>query len=735
MRFLLLFSLLFTIYLNATTIKAIKFDGLIHISKEIAKDMLGFKVGDEINANKIDKSIITFFNQKYFKDIWVDENNGVLTYHFVEKPVIAQITIKGYSDKKNQIKGMIDIKKGDIYDKNSIKKAKNQILKYLENKGYYDSIVEAKTTKLNKNSLKLKLTISKGEEIIIKKVHLYGSKNFDYSDIKSSIVNRQKQFLGWLWGRDNGSLHVNQLKYDSSRIKDYYMKRGYLDAKVSTPFLRTYFEDYSANLSYKIQEGAVYKIKSIKIDLAKPVIKISKLTENLKLKEGKTFNIDKLRMDLKNIKEQIENLGYAYAKIYPDIKQNKKNHTAKIIYYILPGQIVHISDVEISGNTKTIDRVVRRSIYLAPGDKYSYINFQDSVTELRKTGYFSSVKIIKKRGSNNKMTLLVKVKEAQTGSISGGIGYGSYDGFLISGSVSDKNIFGSGINMSVNIDYSSKSLKGSISFYNPRVFDSLYSLGGSIYNSSNDYYSYDEDRKGINLNVGRQFTRHIRGSVGYTIESTTLSNLSSSLDPILYTAGSTLKSAITVSAKYDTTDAYYLPRHGMDITASIEYAGIGGDDKYIKNYDKFSYFYGLEDLINYDLILRYKAQLQMAFDNGYLPINEKIYMGGLSNVRGYQSNSISPTNSSGTLIGGTRMFSNTIEASVPLVKSIKMRGLLFVDYGFTGENKFNIGRGSTGLGIEWASPLGAIQFIFAKPINSKPDDKTSTFEFSMGRRF
>jgi len=122
--------------------------------------------------------------------------------------------------------------------------------------------------------------------------------------------------------------------------------------------------------------------------------------------------------------------------------------------------------------------------------------------------------------------------------------------------------------------------------------------------------------------------------------------------------------------------------------------------------------YGLEDLIDYDMILRYKAQLQMAFNNGYLPINEKIYMGGLSNIRGYQINSIAPENSAGTLIGGNRMFTNTVEASIPLIKSIKMRGVVFADYGFIGENTFNIGRGSTGFGIEWSSPVGAIQIKY-----------------------
>ena len=727
--------ILFAIYLNAVNIKNIRFDGLIHISHQIAKEMLGFGVGDKPDIEKIDKSIVKFYEQNYFKDIWVDENKGIFTYHFIEKPIIAQIEIKGYENKKDDIKNLIDIKKGDIYDEDSINSAKNQILSYLESKGYYDSIVETKTQKLNKNSLKLIFIISKGEEIIIKKVHLYGSKNIDYSDVKSNIANRQRQFLGWLWGRDNGELKVDQLKYDASRIKDYYMRKGYLDASVSTPFLRTYFENYTADLSYLVNEGDIYTINSVKFSLAKPVIKINKLKKKLKLHKGKTFNVDKLRKDLMMIKHTIQDLGYAYVKVYPDIKQNKKKHTASITYQIYPGQLVYINDVKISGNTRTIDRVVRRSVYLAPGDKYSYTDFKDSITELKKTGYFSDVEIKTQKVSDNKINLLVKVKEAQTGSITGGIGYGSYDGFIVSAAVSDKNVFGSGIDTSVNIDYSSKSLKGSVSFYNPKVFDSKYSLGGSLYNINNDYYSYNEDKVGASLNVGRRFTRTISGSIGYNIEKSKLSDLDNSLDPTLYDVGNTLKSALTASVKYDTTDDYYLPRHGMEITSSVEFAGIGGDEKYVKNIDRFAYFYGLEDLIDYDLILRYKAQFKIAFDNGNLPLNEKIYMGGLSSVRGYEASSIAPKNSSGSLIGGKMMFANSVEASIPLVESMRMRGVLFVDYGFIGEDNLDIDRGGMGMGIEWTSPLGAIELIFAKPINDRTGDRTSTFEFSIGRRF
>ncbi len=677
-----------------------------------------------------------FLIHGYFKDIWVTEESGVLTFHFREKPVIAKVDITGFgSGKEDEVLEAINIHKGDIYDIKKIEAAKKQIIKYLEQDGFFDSIVEAKTEELNPGSLKLDLIVSKGENIIIKKINLCGAKKLDYDDFEPYIANKEKEFLGWLWGRNDGKLKVNELELDSFRIKDLYMKEGYLDATVSTPYLRAFYDGYFADLTYMISEGKVYRIRSIDIKLSEPVIKVQKLKEDMRVRVGKIFNIDKLRDDLKSIEKKIADLGYAYVRVYPDIKKDKKNAKADIIINVIPGQKVYINEVRISGNTRTIDRVIRREMYLSAGDLYSYTDLKDSTNALRRTGYFDSVTITKKKVADNRIDLLVKVEEAHTGSIIGGIGYGSYDGLLLNASVSDKNVFGSGIEVGLDLDYSSKTTKGSLYFANPRVFDSIYSLSGSIFNKTYELYEYDEDKKGLNLTIGRKFGRFIRGSISYELQESELSNVSDTLDTELYRIGKTIKSSITPSVSYNSTDDYFLPRSGILANASFEFAGLGGDEKFLKNYYSFSYFYGLEDIIDYDLILRYKAKLSLAVDNGYLPVNEKFYMGGMKSVRGYKSGSLSPKNSSGDLVGGNRMFANSVEASIPLIKSAKMRMLFFLDYGMIGEDSFDINRAGTGTGIEWISPLGPIQLIYAFPIGSEEDDQTSSFEFTLGRRF
>ncbi len=736
MNKILLSGLILASSLYAITIKQIKFDGLIHLSPSVAKEIMNLHKGDVLDIETVDKGIKELYKQNYFKDIQVTENSGIVTVTVVEKPVIANVDITGIGDNDmKDIKSTIGIKKGEIFDKDKVEIAKKRVEQYYEAKGYFNTVIETETKKLNSNSLALDFIINRGEKIIIKKVKLCGAKKFDYSDIRSSIANRQKEYLSWMWGFDDGEVKLNDLRYDPSRIRDYYLRHGYLDIKVGNPFLKAYMDSYSADLTYNISEGEQYKVGKINISAPKGMLDVKKIISNLHLQTGQMFSSKRLRKDIQTIENDVADLGYAYVRVNPDVKTYKKKHKADINFIVYPGEKVYINDVRISGNTKTIDRVVRREVYLAPGDLYNRTDLLDSKSALKRTGYFEDASIKEIRVSKNKIDLLVNVKEARTASIGGGVGYGSSDGLLLNANLSDANIFGSGVKATIDIDRSDSELSGKISLTNPRFFDSIYSLGGSVYKSKYDYISYDEDRAGFNVTVGRKFGKFWRGSLRYALESSELSNLSSTLNPDLYTTDTTIKSALTPSVSFNNTDDYYLPRSGISASLSMEYAGLGGDEQFIRTRGSFAYFYGLEDKINYDLILRYKAKFNYIIDNGYLPIGEKAYMGGISTIRGYASRSISPKNSSGDLLGGKMMFSNSVEMSFPLIERLKLRGALFFDYGLIGEDSLDIARAGTGVTLEWVSPMGPINLIFASPLLRENGDDTSSFEFTMGRQF
>jgi outer membrane protein insertion porin family len=743
MKKLLVFVFMITMTLQAATVKNLKFDGLIHISQEVASEMIGIKSGDDVDIEKIDKAIKTLYKQGYFEDVWVeDTGDGELVFHFKEKPTIAQIELSGIGENdKEKVMGILGLKKGEVYDLEKATLAQLRIAQYYEAQGYFDTVVEHKKEFINKTALKLNFLINRGEEVFIKSVKMCGAKALEYSDVEPSIANKEAEWLPWMWGFNDGKLRLSDLEYDPERIKNVYMQNGYLDATVSTPFLKAYLDSYTATLTYKIDEGKQYKIGLV--DIKKPEdlnISVDELKDEMVLQSGDVFDVDRLRKDVKKVETAVANLGYAYARVIPDIQKNKEKAVADIYLRVVPGNKVYINDVRISGNSRTIDRVVRREVFLAAGDLYNKTDLEDSKSALKRSSYFEDVKIEEKRVSKDKIDLIVKVKEASTGSIGGGIGYGSSDGLLLNASVSDTNIFGSGITASVNVDRSDKELSGKISLNNPRIFDSIYSLGGSIYRQDYSNYNYNTLTTGFSLNVGRRFGRHFSGSIGYILQSVKYSNFQDTTGLGIYTDANypdILKSSIIPALSFNNTDDYYLPRKGMSFKTSLEFAGLGGDAKFAKSITKFNYYYGLRDKIKYDLILRYKAQAKYLIDNGYVPLDDYFEMGGISSVRGYSSGSLYPTQvvDSRLIYGGNMMFANSVEASFPLIERLKMRGALFLDYGMIGYDGLDIKRAGTGISLEWISPMGPISLIFAKPLLEESGDNTSSFEFSMGRQF
>jgi outer membrane protein insertion porin family len=365
------------------------------------------------------------------------------------------------------------------------------------------------------------------------------------------------------------------------------------------------------------------------------------------------------------------------------------------------------------------------------------------------------------------------VKEASTGTISLGGGYGSYEGLMVNASISDKNLLGTGITGSLGFDVSSISQSYNLSFVNPKVWDSMYSLGLSLYKRNYEYYDYTEDSLGGTLNLGRQFFRHIYASVGigYVDNNSEYNEDYVPSDDYLYRIYNDKYQKLSgfASVAWDNTDDYYLPREGFIASVNVEFASLDGDDynpvtypdgysDFTKFRAKFGAYYGLEDWIDYDLILRFKARGTYISkdDNAKLPVAERLYMGGIGSVRGYQPYSISPMLPNGDRIGGTYRTSATVEASIPLSEAAKMRLAFFYDIGMVGMDSEryipagitnptetdvklysgqDITRSSVGAVVEWNSGFGPINLVFGYALDDEPGDETSTFEFSMGSKF
>ncbi len=663
---------------------------------------------------------------------------------------VTSVEIVGIDD-TDKLMELIPLKRGDIYSRERVERAKEKIIKSLEKQGYYGSAVEVKVEPVN-DSVAVSFDVNKGEKIKIGKVTFVGNEHISAFELEKTLVNKEGGILGFIPFFGGGKAMPEQLPYDQLRIREVYLENGYLDVMVGEPLMKVDFSSNEAEVTYTIREGEQYSVSSVNINGNVPGLDTENLHEELHLKEGKLFDIRKLRQDIKEIHAKVGDLGYAFAQIKPSFKKDVKSHTVAVRYNIDAAKKVYINDVIISGNKKTMDYVIRRYIYLAPGDLFSYTDLQDTRKELQRTGYFDKVVVKPQRISEDRINIVVEVEEAQTGSISGGVGYGSYDGFMISGSISDRNLLGTGLAGSLSLDFSGKSHNYALSFSNPRVLDSLFSLSFGIYNQEDQYEyegsdDYTVERSGGWFSFGRKIDRSMHATIGYSYSDVRYSDYEDIVDhPETYE--SYKKSSIISSFTFDNTDDYYTPRSGIYSKIKLDYAGLGGDADFLKSELKFATYYGLQETIDYDLILRYKMRAGYINDDGYTPLAEMFYLGGArKGIRGFAPGSISPfyiSKGDKIRVGGDQMFVNSIEASVPLnMVTSNMRLTGFVDYGAIKNTVYRskdiqkgwIDRYSTGAQIEWRSPFGPINLVFAYPLNDKKNDDTSVFEFTMANKF
>ncbi len=748
---------------SAQKITNIQFDGLIHLSPNAAKEVAGIKEGDNVDVGQIDDSVKNLYSQGYFKDVWVENKNGKLVYHFDEKPVVSNVQITGYGsgDESDKLLESAGIKKGDFYDERRVEMAKKAIIEKLEAEGYYDTVVEVSKKKINE-SYALTFEVNKGEKIKIKKTNFLGAKNLDKDEIEVEMANKEGGFWSWIPFFGDNDAKVDQLQYDSIRAREAYMKKGYIDAQVSSPLMRVDSGSYKAEVDYLVKEGKQFRIGEVTLSQNVPGFDQKKAASDFKLIKGKVFNVKKMRQDIETLQQQVGDLGYAYAKVSPNFHKDEATGTVNLQYQVTAGQKVTVNDVIISGNDLTKDSVIRRYIYLAPGDTYSYTDLKDSKSALGRTGFFEKVDILPEQVSEDKVNIVVKVKETQTGSISAGGGYGSYQGVMFNASVSHKNIFGTGIAASIGFDISEISTSYNLSFTNPRIFDSEYSLSMSFFKNDYEYLDYKQDQTGGSIIIGKKFLRHLFLSAGVTYidNQSSLVDGASVVNDFLYIDQYT-KSAGVLGVTFDNTDDYYTPREGIYANLTMEYGSFDGDLKatetmYTDYADmqkftaKFGAYYGMEDDIDYDLILRLKLRGTYLNhdDDQKVPTAERLHMGGVGTIRGYSPYSLSPyiiDPSTGLerRFGGDTFASASIEASIPISEAAKLRLTFFADYGTISANdipgltitKNDITRSSVGAQIEWQSPFGPINIIFADALDSESSEEESKFEFTMGTKF
>lgn len=695
------------------------------------------KAGDILYAEKVDADVRSIYKLGQFQDVRAEgtltDKGFVLSYTVLEKPVVREIAIEGNKElSADKIREAMDVKPNAIFSPKELATSIRKVRKLYADEGYYLAEVEGTTEKKSETELKLIFRIAEGRKVLIKTIRFEGNRTFSARKLRGVMETKEKWFLSWLTGA--GTYKEEVLKNDVNLIADLYYNNGYVNVKVGEPQVKILEDKSGLLVTVGITEGEQFRTGSLEFkgDLLESG---EELAKKIKLKSGEVFSRGVLRSDVFALTDLYADKGYAFANATPLSKVNQDKRTVDITFDMEKGEKVFIERINIGGNTKTRDKVLRREMKLAEGDLYSSTGLKRSKQNLTNLGFFEEVNLVTAKGSaDNKLNLNVDVKEKATGTFSVGGGYSSVDGFIGQGSVQQANFLGMGLKANAAVSFGGKSQTYNLGLTDPYFLDTRWTLGGDIYRTERDFIDFSRRATGGDVKAGYPLTDHVSTYWMYKYEDKKIFNISPNLTIVPETTSTT--SSVYASLTRNTTDYRLDPSTGMVNTLSVEYAGLGGTNRFVRYLGETAHFFPFK----WGTVFSLRGTVGYIQSIGKdVPIDEKFYLGGINTIRGFGSRTVSPI-VNGAYVGGNKEAVFNAEYTFPLLKEAGLKGVVFFDAGDSyGENKDILStlKSSYGAGIRWFSPVGPLRLEYGIPINPRPGiDKTGgKLEFSIGTFF
>lgn len=701
------------------------------------------KAGDTLDSDRTDADIRSIYRLGQFQEVQVSSEPGnggvVLVYAVIEKPIVREIRFEGNKElKQDKLLEGLPVRKNAIFSQKDLDKSVAKLKKQYQDEGFYLVAVEPLIEQRSPTEYQVAFKVTEGNKIRISSIAFEGNTAFGAGKLRGVMETKQSWFMSWLTGA--GTYKEEVLKNDALLIADHYMNNGYINVKVGEPIMKMAEDQESLLVDISITEGDQYRVGEVafKGDILYAEHEIRK---QLKTESGEVFSRANLRVDIGTLTDMTADKGYAFNNVNPQTKADPEKKTMDLTFEVEKGELVYIDRISIIGNSKTRDKVARRELRLMEGDLYSATGFKRSKQNLMNTGYFEEANVATSKGSSeNKLNVNVDLKEKATGAFTIGGGYSSLDGLIFQGSVSQANFLGLGLKANASAAIGGRSNTYSVGLTDPYFLDSKWTLGMDIYRSERDYTNYSRRLTGGDIKAGYPITDFVGTFWMYKYEIKDIYEpdpyyLKANKDyPESYPLGQTTTSSIYASITNNTTDFRFDPSSGMVNTLSVEYAGPGGNNKYLREI--------LDNTIYYPLWWKFVVSTKLVLGavqkvGTPIPIDEKFYLGGIGTLRGYSARTVSPKDKD-VYIGGEKELFGNIEVKFPLLPEFGIKGVGFFDYGnaWTGGFKPPSIYMSYGGGIRWASPMGPLRLEYGIPINPRFDDnKSGRFEFAIGSLF
>lgn len=723
--------------------------GARKVEEATVRFKLKSRIGDPYSPEVVREDIKALYALGYFEDIVVQAEvfEGGLKLNFVlhEKPSIQSIKITGNRKLSlDKIKVKIDLVEGAIVPPGALTKSAEKIRLLYEEEGYYQAQVSGSEERVSPQETAVTFAIVEGEKFEVGEIKIVGNQALKEKDIKGKLQTAE---LYWFFF--GGTLKREELQRDLDRIRAYYLDNGFLDIVVQEPEVQVEAARKKLRIVIRVQEGIQYRIDRFEVKGA-TLFTEAEIRDGLRTKAGGTFSREALQRDVVAVTDRYAERGYLFADVSPVTDQQREKGLVSVSLEIVEGRQAFINRIEITGNVRTRDKVIRREVALIEGDVFRSGYLQQSRRALEGLGFFEEVKIDTRRtAAEDKVDVVVDVKEKATGAFSFGGGFSSTDGVIGVASISQSNLFGYGKRAAISGQLGAYANRFNVVYTDPYFLDSKYLFeirGYKNDTSYHDYIGYDQDTLGANVSVGRQLFEKVYGSLGYYYETVDIRDVQDGVSVLIKRQeGTTDTSAVTMSLVRDTRDSFLETTQGTRVKVAGTRAGsfLGAEN----NFNKVSLEMEGFHPIYKRLIGRLRGNLLYGAaydDTARLPLQERFYLGGANSIRGFRNYTVSPRDPLGTdtYTGGNKAYYVNTELLFPLLDTMRLRGVAFFDFGNSLDERTRFLdmfsskiRMGAGLGIRFQSPIGAIRLEWGLNLDPRDNEKQSVLHFTAGASF
>lgn len=745
----LMFSLALSCRVEAAEIyvSQIEVDGLQRVERETVLSYLNVEQGSSVSQEYLNSSMKRLFETGLFADVNIDaRGNGVLAVKVVENPVINKRVFDG-NDKVDDtlLESEVQLKSGSIYNIAKVQDDVQRILEVYKRSGRYATVVEPKIIKRDQNRVDLVYEISEGPTAAISKVNFIGNHHYSDDDLQSEIMSKESRWYRLFSSSEN--YDPEKTNYDKELLRRFYLKRGYADFRVLSAVAELSPDKKSFVVTYVLDEGPRYKLEDVRIQSMIKDVDVAALSGQVQQEKGDWYNADLAERSVYALTEELGKKGFAFVDVTPELEKTSGNKMV-LTFNIAEGQRVFVDRINITGNTRTEDEVIRREFRIDEGDAFNAAKIRASRRNVENLNYFSKVDIQTEPNPNDdsKVDINVNVEEKSTGAFNVGVGYSTVNGALFRAGIAENNFQGKGQKLSADVAVSQRTSEYDLSFTEPYFMGRRLSAGIDLFRTEEDYQdegSYDSESTGGRLRLGWNYTDDFAQYLRYTLKEDKISNVDRNASIyIKEEEGCYSNSSIGQTMVYDKRDSAINPKEGYYLSFGNDVAGLGGDEKYLKFDGKAYKYFTLADYYTFKLFIN--GGYITGYGDENVRLSNRYYLGG-STLRGFEFAGIGARDKfTKDALGGNWMIYSGAEMSFPIgLDEVGVRGRTFVDMGILGKpddinedyvEYSDTPRVAAGFGFQWQSPMGQIDVDLAFPIVKEDYDETEVFRLNFGSR-